>query len=56
MSRRADEYDIMINGWNSESSSHQTAASVVENPGSVLNSGRARWAIERLLISAIPFC
>lgn len=54
VSRRADEYDIMLNGWNSESSSHQTAASVVENPPSVLNSGRARWAIGGLLIGAIP--
>lgn len=54
VSRRADEYDIMLNGWNSESSSHQTAASVVENPPSLAKSGRVQMALGGLLVGLGP--
>lgn len=54
VSRRADEFDIMVNGWNAEASSQQTAASVVENKPSVVNSGRGRLAIGGLIVGLIP--
>lgn len=54
VSRRADEHDIMVNGWNADASSQQTASSIVENPPSVVNSGRARWAVGGLVVGAIP--
>ena len=54
VSRREDEFDIMMNGWNKESSSRQTAASVMENKPSIVNSGRARWGLLGLGFATLP--
>lgn len=53
-SRRADEEDIMVNGWDATSSNTATISSIVENSPSVLKSDRGRWAIFGLVSMALP--
>lgn len=54
VSRRADEFDIMVNGWDSSAASQQTAATIAENPPSVLKSDRARWALAGIGAALLP--